>query len=70
MGVLGSGDPGGSASLQGLHEADADVIVQPWQEFTGKAAELVDDEPALKEAIGVSSDGCASSGPISEPSRP
>jgi hypothetical protein len=49
----------------------ADVIVQRWQDFTGKAATLEGDGRTFDEVVAsVSSGGCASSGPIAEPSHP
>jgi hypothetical protein len=48
-----------------------DVIVQRWQEFTGKAATLEGDGRTFDEAVAsVSSGGCPNSDTIAEPSHP
>jgi hypothetical protein len=49
----------------------ADVIVQRWQDFTGKAATLEGDGRTFDEVVAsVSSGGCASSDPTDAPSHP
>ena len=57
--------------LMELDPKYADVIVQRWQDFTGKAATLEGDGRAFGEMVAaISSDGSSSSDPIAAPSHP